>query len=98
MSFNPKFTQGIMVLQYWYERGNDAREYSLPAVFLDENEVSYTPPIAVFDYPDWWYVWQDLDKTISKLHKAEKLLVYHYFTNIYNHIRWFQSFHSFFYQ
>jgi len=76
-----------MALQYWYERGNDAREYSLPAVFLDETEVSYTPPPAVFDYPDWWYVWVDLDKTIEKLHKAEKLLIYHYFRNIFNHER-----------
>jgi excisionase family DNA binding protein len=87
MSFNPKFSQGITALQYWYRRGNDAREYSLPAVFLDENEVSYTPPPAVFDYPEWWYVWIDLDRIIERLHKAEKLLIYHYFTNIHNHDR-----------
>jgi excisionase family DNA binding protein len=87
MSFDPKFTQGVMALQYWYERGNDAREYSLPAVFLDENEVSYTPPPTVFDYPDWWMVWVDLDKIINKLHRAEKYLIIHYFQNIYNHER-----------
>jgi len=87
MSFSPKFTQGIMALQYWYERGDDAREYSLPAVFLDENEVSYTPPPEVFDYPDWWLTWVDLDRTIHKLHKADKLLILHYFRNIFNHER-----------
>lgn len=81
--FSPQFTQGISALTYWFEHGDDAREYTLPAVFLDENEVATTPPPQVFDYPDWWYVWVDLDKLVSKLLYKEKALVLYYFMSIY---------------
>lgn len=87
MEFSPKFTQGISALTYWYEHGDDAREYSLPAVFLDENEVATTPPPQVFDYPDWWYVFIDIDKLVNKLTYQEKALVLYYFTYIYQNER-----------
>jgi hypothetical protein len=87
MEFNPKFTKGVSALTYWYEHGDDAREYSLPAVFLDENEVATTPPPQVFDYPDWWYVWVDLDKLVQKLGTRDKALILSYFLNIYRNER-----------
>lgn len=85
MSFQPKFNQGITALRFWFEQGDAAREYSLPAVFLDENEVATTPPPQVFDYPDWWYVWVDLDKLVVKLSAIDQYLVFYYFERIYNH-------------
>jgi excisionase family DNA binding protein len=87
--FNPKFPKGISALRYWFEHGDEAREYSLPAVFLDENEVCTTPPPQVFDYPDWWYVWVDLDKLVQKLTNQDKYLIGYYFGNIYNNKRLF---------
>lgn len=81
----PKFTQGITALQFWFGHCEAAREYSLPAVFLDENEVATTPIPQVFDYPDWWYVWLDLDKLVNSLSTDDRSLVAHYFQNIFNH-------------
>jgi excisionase family DNA binding protein len=82
---SPKFTRGIQALVFWFEHGEQARQYSLPAVFLDENDVATTPPPQVFDYPDWWYVWVDLDIAINKLERYEKKLISQYFLGVYEH-------------
>ena len=80
-----KFPTGISVLTYWYEYGDAVREYSIPAIFIHEDDIAKPPYLAPehFDYPDWWYTWVDVDKIILKLTKTDWALILYYFRMVY---------------
>lgn len=80
-----KFSSGIAVLIYWYDFGEAVKEYSIPAVFISEDNEGKAPFLAPenFDYPDWWYTWVDMDKIIRKLQRQDWALIIHYFKFIY---------------
>jgi len=79
------FFNGVDVLVYWYDYGEEVRDFSIPAVFISEDNEGKAPFLAPenFDYPDWWYTWIDLDKIIRKLTKQDRALIIHYFKFIY---------------
>lgn len=81
-----KFSSGIAVLLYWYDYGEAVKNYSIPAVFITEEEGLSKPPYLApehFDYPDWWYTWVDVDKIIRKLTRRNWALILYYFKNIH---------------
>jgi excisionase family DNA binding protein len=80
-----KFSSGIAVLIYWYDFGEAVQEYSIPAVFISEDNEGKAPYLSPenFDYPDWWYTWIDMDKIIRKLARQDWALILHYFKFIY---------------
>jgi excisionase family DNA binding protein len=80
-----KFSSGIAVLLYWYDYGEAVQSYSIPAVFISEDNEGKAPFLAPenFDYPDWWYTWIDVDKIIRKLTRQDWALILHYFKFIY---------------
>jgi excisionase family DNA binding protein len=80
-----KFPSGIAVLTYWYDYGEAVRDYSVPAVFISDDNEGKAPFLSPenFDYPDWWYTWIDVDKIIRKLTKQDWALILHYFKHIY---------------
>ncbi len=80
-----KFTSGIAVLLYWYDFGEAVQSYSIPAVFISEDNEGKAPYLSPenFDYPDWWYTWIDMDKIIRKLTRQDWALILHYFKYIY---------------
>lgn len=80
-----KFGSGKDVLRYWYEHAEAVRDYSIPAVFISEDNEGKAPFLAPenFDYPDWWYTWVDCDLIIRKLTRQDWALIIHYFKFIY---------------
>jgi excisionase family DNA binding protein len=93
-----KFSSGVGVLRYWYDYGEAVKNYSIPTVFVTDDEGASPPFLAPenFDYPDWWYTWVDLDKIIMRLPRSDWALILHYFRFIYKEAtgtfyRWEQS-------
>jgi excisionase family DNA binding protein len=80
-----KFPSGVSVLLYWYDYGEAVRDYSIPAVFISEDNEGKAPFLAPenFDFPDWWYTWIDCDNIIRKLTKQDWALILVYFKRIY---------------
>jgi len=80
-----KFPSGVSVLLYWYDYGEAVRDYSIPAVFISEDNEGKAPFLAPenFDFPDWWYTWIDCDNIIRKLTRQDWALILHYFKYIY---------------
>lgn len=81
-----KFSSGKAVLLFWYDYHDAVKNYSIPAIFINDEDVPKPPYLAPehFDYPEWWYTWIDVDKIIQKLTRSDWALIKHYFNAIYN--------------
>lgn len=80
-----KFYRPIDAMNFWYDHSAAAINYGMPGIFVfGEEEIIITdinPENS--DYPDWWYIWLDLDMAINKLPKVSWALIFHYYKYIY---------------
>lgn len=77
-----KFNSGRLALVVWYELIEPALEFGLPSLPLVLND-QVDEQVKEWDYPDWWYEWVELNKTVEKLGRKDKAVVASYFSTIY---------------
>ena len=85
LSNNLKFTSGEKILEFWYTKGQEALEFGIPGVYMVEGTIYVDIPPQCWDYPDWWYVWVDINKLIESLEWFDKKLIHYYFSNIFSY-------------
>ena len=81
-----RFSSGEAVFRFWCDYGYAVKNYSMPAVFISEEEDVPPPSINPenCDYPDWWYMWVDIDKIIHKLPDRYHPIIVYYYNEIHD--------------
>lgn len=81
--FVQKFTSPVQALVYWYRFGDLVQEYGMPSLMVgDEKNADSTS--RCWDYPNWFYVWCDLDRIIKRLDKKWHKVIHSYFKRVFN--------------
>ena len=58
------------------------REYALPGIFPTE-EIQIDQSLLCFDYPDWWYTWNDVDKHMKRMAEADQIIIKSWCENVF---------------
>lgn len=78
-----KFISPVQALVYWYRFGDLVREYGMPSLMIADEKMADSV-IRCWDYPEWFYVWCDLDKIINKLDNKDKAMIHSYFKTVFD--------------
>ena len=81
-----RFRHPTQALVFWYRFGNMVRDFGMPCLMVtDEQAVDNTH--RAWDYPDWFYVWCDLDKIIRSLEPKHQRVIYSYFKTVFHEVK-----------